>query len=159
MTVRPPLWKGARGEWWVVGQAILLAAVVFSPAAWRWTEPARAPWVTIGVFLVIAGLGLAVRAMIDLGPSLSALPRPRRRAVLVQTGAYARTRHPIYGGLIIATSGWALWRMSGLHLVLAMILALYLNAKASREELLLGERFPEYESYRMRTRRLIPWLF
>jgi protein-S-isoprenylcysteine O-methyltransferase Ste14 len=78
--------------------------------------------------------------------------------VLVQTGVYARARHPIYGGLIVAAVGWALWRSSGVHLALAVALALYLDAKARMEERWLLERFPDSAGYRARTRRLLPWL-
>jgi len=97
--------------------------------------------------------------MRDLGPNLSPLPRPRRDAVLVTTGAFAHTRHPIYGGMIIAAVGWALWRGSGLHLLLAAVLAVYMSAKASHEEELLRARFDAYAAYRERTRRLIPWIY
>ncbi|MGH2403350.1 MAG: methyltransferase family protein [bacterium] len=159
MIADPPRPKGSRGGWWVVVQTILLAALIVSPQAWRWTATPRALWVALGAGLVASGLGLAARAILDLGPNLTPFPVPRRRGILVQTGAYARTRHPIYGGLIIAAVGWALWRMSGLHLLLAAILTLFLSAKAGREELFLADRFPEYVSYRSRTRRLIPWLF
>jgi protein-S-isoprenylcysteine O-methyltransferase Ste14 len=154
---RPRWWQGTRGEWWVVGQGILMATLVVTPPRWTWSAPSCAAWIAIGAVLVLAGLGMAVRAMIELGPSLTALPRPRRRAVLVDGGLYARARHPIYGGVIIAAFGWALWRASGLHLVLAAALTVYMDAKASHEEVLLVARFPEYEDYRRRTpRRLIP---
>ena len=156
---RPPWWKGTRGEWWVAGQGILLAAVAVAPAAWRWNAPSHTVWAALGAALIIAGLGLAVPAIIELGPNLTALPRPRRKGVLVQTGVYAEARHPIYGGLIIAAAGWALWRTSGLHLLLGGALAIYLNAKALHEEVLLRERFPEYDAYRARTKRLIPRVF
>ncbi len=156
---RPPWWKGTRGEWWVAGQGILLAAVALAPAAWRWSAPSRTLWAVLGAALIVAGLGLAVRGIIELGPNLTALPRPRRKAVLVQTGVYAQARHPIYGGLMIAAVGWALWRTSGLHLLLAGVLALYMHAKARHEETLLRDRFPEYDAYRARTKRLIPWIY
>ncbi len=156
---RPPWWKGTRGEWWVVGQGILLVAVALAPAVWRWNAPSRTLWAALGAALIVAGLGLAVRAIIELGPNLTALPRPRRKGVLVQTGVYARARHPIYGGLVIAAAGWALWRTSGLHLALAGALAVYMHSKALHEETLLRARFPEYEAYRARTKRLIPWVF
>jgi len=159
MKPRASWWKGARGEWWVVGQGVLMAAVVFTPPAWRWVAPARAVWIALGVGLVAVGLGFAVRAIRDLGPNLSALPRPRRDAVLVTTGAFAHARHPIYGGMIIAALGWAVWRSSGLHLLLAAILAGYMSAKARREETLLVTRFPDYAAYRAHTRRLIPWIY
>lgn len=158
-TPRAPWWKGTRGEWWVVGQGVLMAAVVFAPPAWRWTAPARALWVVLGVGLVASGLALVARAMRDLGPHLSPFPRPRRDAVLVTTGAFAHARHPIYGGMIVAAIGWALWRGSGLHLLLAAVLAVYMNAKASHEEALLLVRFDGYGAYRQGRKRLIPWLF
>jgi protein-S-isoprenylcysteine O-methyltransferase Ste14 len=156
---RPPWWKGRRGEWWVAGQGILFAAIVVAPAAWQWAAPPRRGWTALGALLIIAGLGLAARAVIELGPNLSALPRPLRNGVLVRTGVYAQARHPIYGGLIIAAAGWALWHTSGLRLLLAGVLALYLHAKALYEESLLRERFPDYATYRARTKRLIPWIF
>jgi len=155
---RPLWWKGRRGEWWVVGQLALMAAVVFAPVTWPWTGT-RIPWVVPGALLVAAGLGLAAKGLRDLGPSLSPFPRPHRSATLVQTGVFAHTRHPIYGGLIIASLGWALWRASGLHLLLTVALAAYLRAKGRHEETLLLERFPDYAAYRMRTKRLIPWIF
>jgi len=51
------------------------------------------------------------------------------------------------------------WRTSGLHLLLASVLALYVHRKALHEEVLLRERYPDYEAYRTRTRYLIPWIF
>lgn len=79
---RPVWWKGTRGEWWVVGQSALMAAVLFAPAAWRWSD-GRAVYIVVGIVLVAAGLGFAAWGLRDLGPSLSPFPRPRRRAVLV----------------------------------------------------------------------------
>ena len=158
MSERPHWWKGTRGEWWVVGQFVLMAAVVFAPAGWRWTA-SRGVWIAPGILLVALGLGLAARGMLDLGTSLSPFPQPRHRAALVQTGTFAYVRHPIYGGVIVAALGWALWRTSGLHLLLAVALASYLDAKGRHEEMLLLERYPDYAVYRTRTKRLIPWLF
>ncbi len=135
-----------------------MAAVIFAPAAWRWIG-ARVAWAALGAFLVAFGLGFAARGMLDLGPSLSPFPHPRRRATLVRTGTFAYVRHPIYGGVIIAALGWALWRTSGLHLLLAAVLAVYLDAKGRHEETLLLKRFPEYAAYRTRTKRLIPRIF
>lgn len=111
-----------------------------------------------GALLVATGLAFAAKGMRDLGPSLTPFPRPRRSATLVQHGTYASVRHPIYGGIIIASLGWALWRTSGLHLLLTAALAAYLHAKGRHEETLLIERFPEYAAYRTRTKRLIPWI-
>lgn len=159
MSGRPPWWKGTRGEWLVVGQLILMAAVALAPPAWCWTAPSRALWVALGVPLVIAGGWLGLRALYELGPSLTILPRPRRMGAFVKTGLYARTRHPAYGGLLIAAVGWALWRTSGLHLVLTAVLTLYIHAKARREEAYLMELFPGYREHRARTKHMIPGIY
>jgi protein-S-isoprenylcysteine O-methyltransferase Ste14 len=155
---RQPWWRGPRGEWWVAGQTALILALVLARPGWTWGGPPRRILAAIGAGLILAGLAYAATAVRALGPSLSPFPRPPRRAVLVQTGVYARARHPIYGGLIVAAVGWALWRSSGVHLALAVALALYLDAKARMEERWLLERFPDYAGYRARTRRLLPWL-
>jgi protein-S-isoprenylcysteine O-methyltransferase Ste14 len=154
-----PWWKGTRGEWWVAGQGALLAALVFVPAAWEWPALSGGAWRAIGGVLTLAGLAFAVRAMIDLGPNLTPFPTPRPDGTLVRSGLYEYARHPIYGGLIVAAFGWALWRQSGGHVLLAVALAFYMNAKASFEERRLIERFPEYRDYRARTKRLLPWIF
>jgi protein-S-isoprenylcysteine O-methyltransferase Ste14 len=158
MSGRAGWWKGDRGEWWVVGQGILLAALGLAPASRPWSIP-RTPNTVLGGVLAILGLGLAAWAVAALGSSLTPLPVPKRRAVLVDSGPYALVRHPIYGGLILTGVGWALLRGGPLHLPLAYALAFYLNMKASREERFLLVRFPEYRAYLERTRRrLIPWV-
>jgi protein-S-isoprenylcysteine O-methyltransferase Ste14 len=153
-----PWWKGARGEWWVIGQAALIAALAFARRSPTWTGPAEGWSRVLGALLIVAGVGLAIRAGFELGPNLSPFPRPGRDASLTRTGLYARVRHPIYGGVILTGFGWALWRSSGLHLLLAVVLAVYMNAKAAHEEVHLLRRFPDYDVYRKSTRRMIPWV-
>lgn len=155
---RLPWWRNSRGEWWVVGQGVLLAALMFAPSRWPWSTPWDGLAVRLGAVLLVVGLGLAARAIRDLGDNLTPFPKPRRHGVLVQRGIYARARHPIYGGLIVAAIGWALWKTSALHLVLAGALAAYITAKSRVEERYLESRFPEYAGYRARTRRLLPWI-
>lgn len=155
---RAPWWKGERGEWWVAGQAALIVALAWAPAAWGWAGHSRALWRGLGGLLILAGLGIAARAGIALGSNLTAFPKPRHDGFLVQSGIYARARHPIYGGLILVAFGWSLWLRSGLHLGLALVLALYMLAKARREEAFLAARFPEYAAYQQRTKRLLPWI-
>lgn len=153
---RPPWWKGTHGQWWVVAQALLLLAVaVLPPAGPSWPPGIRLPALPLGIGgLVLAGLGAAA-----LGSSLTVLPRPRARGRLVREGVYRLVRHPIYGGVILLALAWAVWRMSLLHLGLAVIVAFFFYAKARREERWLLERFPEYAAYRREVRAFIPWLY
>jgi len=150
---------GPRGEGWVAIQVVLLVAIaaagLLGPA---WSGAVRVVSSVVGLGLVIAGLVLAVRGMVDLRDALTPLPYPRDGAELVETGVYARARHPIYGGLIVGAFGWGCLTASVVALGLAVALLAFFEAKSRREEVWLVERFAGYPAYRARTRRLIPWI-
>ena len=76
----------------------------------------------------------------------------------MQTGVYARVRHPIYGGIVVAAFGWGLVTASIAALVMALVIWGFFVVKSMREEAWLVERFPDYPAYRATTRRLIPWI-
>ena len=157
MTRLPSL--GPRGEGWVLAQGVLL--VLVAAAGWSlgpdWSGPLRLAGIGIGIVMIAGGAALAVRGVIDLGGAMTPLPKPRDEAGLVDTGAYAIVRHPIYGGLIITAFGWAIAQASFVAIALAAALAVFLRVKSAREEAWLEQRFPTYAAYRARTRRLIPW--
>jgi protein-S-isoprenylcysteine O-methyltransferase Ste14 len=112
-------------------------------------------WVGIG--LTACGIGLAIWARSYLGANWSATITIRTGHFLVRTGPYARTRHPIYSGLLLAIAGTALaqgeWR--GL---LAFVIALIAWAiKARKEESWLrGEFGVRFEEYYQHTGFLLP---
>jgi protein-S-isoprenylcysteine O-methyltransferase Ste14 len=113
----------------------------------------------VGAVLILGGGLLAVRGLLDLGRNLTPTPRPKDDAELVEHGAYARVRHPVYGGLIVGAVGWGLVSASLVTLVLAALLAVVLDLKSRREEAWLRDRYPGYAAYAGRTRRLLPWLY
>ena len=158
MTDLPSL--GPRGEGWVLIQGVLL--VLVAAAGWSlgpdWSGPTRIAGIVVGIALIASGIVLAVRGVADLGGAMTPLPRPRDDAELVQTGAYALVRHPIYGGLILAAFGWALLKASFVAIAFAAVLALFFLLKSTREERWLERRYPDYTAYRARTRRFIPWI-
>lgn len=150
---------GRRGEGWFAIQLVLLAAALAAGAAGpAWQEPWRPLTTVAGTVLVLIGLALAARGILDLGAALSPLPRPVAAATLVETGVFRHARHPIYGGLIIGALGWGLVTASPAALGMAALIALFFRLKSMREEAWLEERFPGYEAYRSRTRRFIPWI-
>jgi len=150
---------GPRGEGWVVIQFALIGAVVVAGIAGpAWGGALRVVSTIVGAGLVIAGLGLAARGSRDLRTAMTPLPYPRAEAELVEDGVYARVRHPIYGGLLLAASGWGLATASVVALALTVGLWLFFEGKSRREERWLVERFPGYPAYRERTHRFMPWL-
>jgi protein-S-isoprenylcysteine O-methyltransferase Ste14 len=158
-----PVWKGQRGEWLVFLQACLFLLVAFGPRtapglpAW----PAVAGWLTsgAGLLLMIGGALWLVAAVARLGPNLTPLPYPKDEDTLVDTGAYAFVRHPMYCGGIWAAAGWALWIRGPLTLVYAITLFVFFDIKARREEGWLCAKFPAYVAYRRRVRKLIPLIY
>jgi protein-S-isoprenylcysteine O-methyltransferase Ste14 len=156
-------WKGTRGEWYVVAQGPLFALVVFGPRTWpgesAWAFP-YAPLVSAaGVLLLLMGGLLAMAGMFKLGPNLTPLPYPKDETTLLQTGPYRIVRHPIYSGAILMAFGWAFWVQGWLTIVYAMILLLFFDIKARREEQWLKEKLSGYSSYQKRVRKLIPFIY
>ena len=149
---------GPRGEGWLVGQLLLLAAVAVSPAD-GWMEPAAAIGLLGGGATILVGLAVAGRGVLDLGSNLSPFPRPKGNAVLVERGVYRYLRHPIYAGLVLISIGLSLARGSLVGLALSLVLAVFFDLKARREETLLAGTFSGYEAYAARTRRFIPGLY
>lgn len=149
---------GPRGEGWLLGQLVLLALVAVSPDG-TWPEPAATAGRFAGVVSMVAGLAVAAKGVLDLGSNLSPFPRPPRDAVLVERGVYRRIRHPIYAGLVLLALGWSFARASAVGLAVTVALALFLDLKARREEILLAAAFPGYAAYRTRTRRFLPGLY
>ena len=151
---------GPRGEGWVVIQVVLLAAVV-ATGLWLgpdWSGPLRYLTIFAGFMALAGGAILVVRGIFDLRGALTPLPRPRDDSRLVETGVYALARHPIYGGLVLGSFGWAITQASLDALLVTAVLLAFFVLKSSREEAWLMERFPGYAAYRTRTRRFIPWI-
>ena len=65
----------------------------------------------------------------------------------------------MYGGIVIASFGWALATASVPAIVVAGLIALFFDLKSRREEAWLGEQFAGYAAYRARTKRLVPWVY
>jgi protein-S-isoprenylcysteine O-methyltransferase Ste14 len=154
---------GPRGEGWVIGQLVLIGLLVVLglprlPDLW---PVDLVGWLAFFVGVAALGLGawMVIRAVQDLGSSLTALPRPRDDAQFVESGIYARIRHPIYAGLILAALGWSLLTRSVPALGAALALALFLDAKARREEAWLIERYASYPAYRLRSKRFVPSVY
>src|SRR5882672_1498548 len=97
----------------------------------------------VGLMLTVAGLAITVWARIHLGQFWSARVSLKEGHQLIQSGPYARVRHPIYSGLLLALLGTALF-VGEYRAILAVLLVFIAHRqKAVREERLLAEQFGE----------------
>ncbi len=156
-------WKGARGEWYVVVQAILAVLVMFGPRTcdgWTtWGHPYAEIAALAGVALfLICGL-LFAAGIVKLGPNLTPVPFPKAEATLIETGPYGFVRHPMYSGAVLMALGWALWAHGWLTIGYAVVLFLFFDVKSRREERWLIEKFAGYASYQRHVRKLIPYVY
>jgi protein-S-isoprenylcysteine O-methyltransferase Ste14 len=147
-----------RGGLWVLGQSVLLCAVIAGAILCRnqWQSPAL---LLCGTLLLLIGAAVGLAGTASLGRNLTPFPKPSASARLVQTGIYGLIRHPLYTAVFCGSMGWALVWRSWPALLAALALAPLFDAKARREERWLRQQFPEYASYEERVRRFIPWLF
>jgi protein-S-isoprenylcysteine O-methyltransferase Ste14 len=151
---------GPRGEGWVAIQVVLLAAVFMAGFAGPNADGVlRGVLGVAGAILVGAGGYLALRGLRDLDDALTPLPHPRDGARMVESGSYGLVRHPIYGGLIIAATGYALLTASVLAVAGAAVLLAFFRLKSGREEAWLRDRYPGYQAYAARTKRMLPFVY
>jgi protein-S-isoprenylcysteine O-methyltransferase Ste14 len=152
---------GPRGEGWVVLQLVLLWLAVAVAFGWNgaWTREPRYLTTLLAVLVGLAGAALTVRGVLDLRGAMTPLPRPRDDGALVETGAYRLVRHPVYGGIVLLATAWGLLTASPAVLAVALVLLVFFRLKSAREEAWLVERYPGYEAYRRRTRRMIPFVY
>jgi protein-S-isoprenylcysteine O-methyltransferase Ste14 len=122
-------------------------AVILSPAAR-----------VLGVVICAAGIAFAVWARRHIGKNWGMPMSVHEAPELVMTGPYARIRHPIYTGVIVALIGTAL-ALSLWWLVAVVAALLYFGIAARKEERTMLSTFPrEYGEYRQRTSMIIPWI-
>lgn len=143
----------------VFTQLVMIVVLVLAPRSDQPWGAASQVLGWIGLGLAAIGVIIALAAGFGLGRSLTASPIPRAQASLITTGLYARVRHPIYFGLLLAGFGILLDAGYWTQLVILLMLWLVLKTKADFEETLLRERYPEYDEYARKTPQLIPRLF
>jgi protein-S-isoprenylcysteine O-methyltransferase Ste14 len=114
----------------------------------------------LGCLLYTIGGVLRLAPVFVLGRRFSGLVAIQPEHRLATSGLYGIIRHPSYLGLFVLMLGWGLAFRSGVGVVIAVLSLGVLLARIQAEERLLSESFgAEYDAYRARTWRLIPYVY
>lgn len=155
--------RNERGEYWVIAQMLLLLGFFVLPPLRLGTVVLSPPWLYLswGAAALCAGIaaGLMVGGTLALGDNLTPLPYPKEDGMLVRSGVYDIVRHPLYSSLIFVALAWSLFQMSGVHGLATIGLFLFFNAKATREEAWLANKYADYSTYQQQVKKLIPWVY
>ncbi|MGH9572611.1 MAG: methyltransferase family protein [Candidatus Acidiferrales bacterium] len=113
-----------------------------------------------GAVITALGVLVAIWARIHIGKYWSATVALKSDHQLIRTGPYARVRHPIYTGILLALAGTAVAIGCYAALVgLAIYLAVFWIKARKEETLLVGEFGPAFEEHRRSTGFFLPKLF
>jgi protein-S-isoprenylcysteine O-methyltransferase Ste14 len=128
------------------------------PLVWRFV-PNHPAIRDLGVAAACFGILLMIWARRHLGHYWSDKVEIKANHQLVSSGPYARLRHPIYTGMLVAVAGTAIavgeWRGVAAFLLLLINYVI----KARKEDRILRERFGEaFEEYEHRAGFLVPRL-
>jgi len=145
---------------WAVAGCLFVVALCLPLTIPRLTDTALLILAVAGVILEAGGSAIVLWARSALGARWSLVPRASRAAGLVTLGPFARVRHPVYLGVVVALAGIAaVFANWGALLACLLLVVPALLWRAKVEEELLADVFAEeYKLYRQRTKMLIPYL-
>jgi protein-S-isoprenylcysteine O-methyltransferase Ste14 len=113
----------------------------------------------LGLLLCALGLGFTVWARVHLGANWSDTVSRKQGHELVSSGPYARVRHPIYTGLLLAFASVVIARGDLISVLGGTMMTLGVLQKLRIEERWMTETFgAAYAEYRDRVPALIPAL-
>jgi protein-S-isoprenylcysteine O-methyltransferase Ste14 len=110
----------------------------------------------IASLLCLVGTAISAFVLAHLGRSFSLMAEARR---LVTTGPYRIMRHPLYVFEAVASLGVLLQFLSFYTVVIFIGFGLLQFQRMRNEEAILERAFPEYQSYKLKTARLIPGIY
>ncbi len=161
----------ARGEGrsGVLGRVLIVAVACFlliraddprlGPLSLRFVpERLWIAWVAAAV--TVLGVLFAIWSRVHIGKYWSSTVALKSDHQLIRSGPYARIRHPIYTGIILAIAGTSLavGRYAAI-LALAFYLVAFWSKARKEEALLAGEFGPAFEEHRRSTGFFLPRLF
>lgn len=134
----------------VVQMACLLALALSGPVI---VQPILLP-------LELASIGLGIYAVWSMRKSrLNVFPDLREGSRLISNGPYRLVRHPMYLTLILFALALLIDQYSHFRLIVTLVLLADLLFKIEYEEKLLSKALEDYDDYRQKSWKLIPFIY
>ena len=143
--------KGVMPRVMAIAGTFFVALVTFFPRA----NLSMTQTVIASLFSLV-GTAVSVFVLAHLGRSFSLMAEARR---LVTTGPYGIMRHPLYVFEAVASFGVLLQFVSIYTVVVFIAYGLLQFQRMKNEEAILEKAFPEYQSYKLKTARLVPGIY
>lgn len=149
---------GNRSEVWLptISQILLVSFTIFGvPAAIEWL------FHVCGILSSLCGLAFLSMGLWNLGENITVFVTPVNGNRLVTNGIYSLVRHPIYSGLLLMCSGFAIQSGSVSKLLISMALAVLTDKLCDSEEALLVDihGHKAYSEYKGQVNKLIPYIY
>ena len=113
----------------------------------------------LAVLLVLTGLGIGLTAVLEFRKAQTTINpvNPESSSTLVDTGIFSKTRNPMYLGVLLILSGWAVYLANPLTAAGLLVFVLYITRFQimPEERALTGIFAREFEDYCNRVGRWI----
>jgi protein-S-isoprenylcysteine O-methyltransferase Ste14 len=157
-------WSPALLAGWGLGAGAvvsILAPVLVLAGVIHATPPLASPAIAaLGLGLLALGLGVTVKAQLDMGDSWRVGVDRRERTALATHGLYRYTRNPIYTGLLLVWIAEALLVPNALSVVGVLLLVGAMEAivRGIEEPYLISAHGDDYRAYARSVGRFFPGL-
>jgi len=145
--------------WIAIPLSLTVAGFIGGYGIWLFPDPSLAKKIGIGV--TVAGFIIRWIAIVQLGKMFTVDVSIATTHALKTSGLYKIVRHPSYLGLMLIIAGLGLSDGSILSFAVVVVsVFLAMNYRMVVEEQALTAEFgTQYEDYKKRVSRIIPWIY
>lgn len=136
--------------------------VVFQFSAIGWLIKSAYPFNLNLIAFIVCAIGIILGSWslwVMRVSKIRILPMPDIQAELVTNGPYRLIRHPMYTAVLLFTAGLSIAYFNWYKVAIWSSLLIVLLVKLHWEEKMLMQQFPNYQQYRAKSYKLIPFLY
>ena len=145
---------------WITIVVAITVAVIIAPRVplFIYTNPV---FLYVGMALIVLGVVLRIAAVVSLGKFFTVDVTIRQGHRLKEDGMYKYIRHPSYAASLLSFIGFGITLNNWLSLALIVvaILAVFIYRMNIEEKVLAMQFGEEYQQYKNRTKRIIPFVY